>query len=406
MALNIPLPNAPAGSFQEGAKNANALSAQMLENKMQQIKNQYAPITLPAEAASKLAYANLMGPQFLAKLMGNESAVANLSQPQRDQALDIAYKAGTGQGMTNPLAGILQNAPQQQNPLMKLLNGIGSMFGGGQQPQQQQNMPQQMNQQIVQSPNLSNQDRAGIQNLQPGGSYVVQGNNAPQNNIPSQGDYFEKAGKEKGKIKQGEESGTLRAKAIEDLDQQYQQAIQAEVPVQHLIDMTQDPVFMNMRNKIPFFQDKQLKALAKIGTPQEQKAVGDFLTTTTNAVANTVNSFGGRALVKEFDIADRMKISPDDTWNVMVGKLGSIATFNEMTKKRSRIASRLMQDEHLNRGEAMERADKMIDGKAIRKSVEDQLSLKPNDEDIKYMADKYNISIEEVKKRLKKKGHL
>jgi len=41
MTFNIPLPNAPAGSFMEGMKQTNELSKQMLENRMKQLQNQY-----------------------------------------------------------------------------------------------------------------------------------------------------------------------------------------------------------------------------------------------------------------------------------------------------------------------------------------------------------------------------
>ena len=218
--------------------------------------------------------------------------------------------------------------------------------------------------------------------------------------------YAENTGQYKGTVEEGKELGKIRAKSIDDLDQQYQQAVQAEVPVDHLIDMTQNPIFQQMRSKVPFFQDKQLDVLSKIGTPEEQKLVGDFITTTTNAVANTVNSFRGRILDKEIGMANQMKIAPKDTWNAMLGKLSSIKTFNEMTKQRSIIASQLMQKQHLNRGEAIEKADKQIDAKSIRNNVEAQLNPKPTDEDISYMAQKYNISTAEVKKRLKAKGSL
>jgi hypothetical protein len=444
--MALPLPKVvadvgPGGGLVTSMMGTNALTASNLENEINKVKAKYAPLTTQAEAASKLAYANLMGPQFLAKMLGNPDIAANLSDPQLKNAIGTTYGAATGQGTGNAM---MRNMPQQggmqdplQNPIMALIaKGIQSLRGQG--GQQQGGQPQGNN--FLNSPVMSPQDRQAVNQLQPGQSYQIQGNQPQgsgavmrddgsvqpqpmrttpnpnisfdQNGQPVLKDenagqsYFEKAGTQAGIKEELKELGGQRAKAIGDLDEQYQQAIQAEVPVQHLMDMTQNPVFMNMRNKIPFFQDKQLNILAKTGTPEEQKLIGDFITTTMNAVANTVNSFGGRALVKEFDVADRMKISPNDTWNVMVGKLGSIGTFNEMTKQRARIASQLMQKEHINRGDAMQRADKMVDGAAIRKSIENKLNPKPTDEDVNYMAQKYNISPDEVKKRLKAKGKL
>ncbi len=213
----------------------------------------------------------------------------------------------------------------------------------------------------------------------------------------------EKIGEFQGVKEEGKELGKIRAKSIDDLDQQYQQAVQAEVPVDHLIDLTQNPEFKNILNTIPLFQDKQLKVLSNFGTPEQQKALGDFTTTATNAVANTVNSFKGRILDKEVTMANQMKITPKDTWNTMVGKLASIKTFNEMTKKRARLASELIQKEHLNRGEAIEKADKQLDGKAIRQKVEQKLNP-ISDEDINHTAKINGMTREQVIQRLKSEG--
>lgn len=429
---DIPLPRVvadvgPGGPFVTAARGWNALRGDQLQNEIKRVQAQYAPLTTQAEAASKLAYSNLMGPQFISKMMANPDIVANLPEDQRRAMLNMIYQSGMGQRTGNAiLSGIPQNQsgqtlPQNSNPFMQLLRNvapgvgdivgdIGNIFGmGGQTPSvSQQQSPQQMQSPIMPPAQQNPLMRPGEYSVvQPDGTLgqpTQAWQQANTQQVPRDETYFEKAGRESGVKKEREELGGIRAKAIDEMDQQYQQAVQAGVPIQHLMDISQNPTFMNMRSKIPFFQDQQLKMLAKTGTPEEQKIIGDFISTTTQAVANTVNSFGGRALVKEFDVGERMKISPNDTWNAMIGKLGSIESFNEMTKQRSRIASQLMQKEHLNRGDALERADKMVDGKAIRQKIENSLSPKPTDEDINYMAQKYNKSPEEIKKQLKEKG--
>jgi hypothetical protein len=385
----------------------NNLTAGNLANEKARIENKYLPITSQAGAASKLAYANLMGPQFLAKIMGNSDILANMTPSQRDAALAKVYQAGSGQGTgaslgSSDLFGTQSSSP---NSLLGLLfNKLSSGNNQNQLPMNAISQPNPMSQQSALSP----QDQNAIGNLQPGQSYVVQGNQGQSTAVPQQSTaaqtFPENVGAYQGIKEEGKELGKIRAQAIDEMDQQYQTAIQSEVPIQHLMELSQNPAFINMRNKVPFFQDKQLQVLAKIGTPEEQKMIGDYITTTTNAVANTVNGFRGRILDKEITMANQMKISPNDTWNVMQGKLASIGTFNEMTKQRARIASQLMQKEHINRGEALARADKQVDAKSIRNKVESQLNPKPSDEDIKYMAQKYNISESEVKKRLKAKG--
>lgn len=499
--------NRPGGGVVTAMGGMNALANDMILRQINEIKKQYAPTTAYSEAASKLAYANLMAPQFMAKLMGNDSALANMTEDQKKNALNKVYQAanggsngfslgtpppmplpqgighsstnslsgwitdklkgafGHGQGNgTNPLANPGQQAsanPQVANIMARIAHVesggsqnpyslVGKNTGKGDHalgkyqvlasnvpewtqealghsmtpqeflasPESQEKVAQYMVNKHLQA-GKSPQDIGSIwftgKPLAEAGNvkdaygttpsqYINKMNEGMNQAAPKT--YAENTSEYKSIIEEGKELGKIRAKSIGDLDEQYQQAVQAEVPVQHLIELTQNPAFQNMRNKVPFFQDKQLEALSKIGTPEEQRMIGDFTTTATDAVANTVRSFRGRILDKEISMANQMKITPKDTWDAMIGKLGSIKTFNEMTKQRARFASQLMQQKHLNRGEAMEIADKFVDGNAIRKSVEGELNPKPTDADIAHMAKKYNISEDEVKNRLRAKGLL
>jgi hypothetical protein len=443
--MALPLPKVVAdveagGPLVTSMRGVNALTASNLENQIKRVQAQYAPLTTQAEAASKLAYANLMGPQFMAKLMGHPEILANMSEDQRNKALNMVYGAGTGQGTGNNFMNNLPHPKQEESLFGMLKNKLGSIFtpssqgslqSPAQAPQnapmgsQQTQMPQQQfNPQDVQAAVQAYRNSPEAQQkAQAEGMYTIPNQNELMNWYQKNGNapvaqppiekpavtsksWPEKYGEFKGIEKEGEKLGELRASAIDEFGEQYQQAIQAEQPVQHLMEMTQNPIFINMRNKIPFFQDKQLAALSKLGTPQEQQLVGDFVTTATNAVANTINNFRGRILDKEITMANQMKISPNDTWNVMVGKLGSIATFNEMTKQRAYIAGQLMEKKHMNRAQAVNEADRMVDGKAIRKEMEGKLNPKPSDADIDYMAQKYNISPDEVRKKLQAKGLL
>lgn len=452
--MALPLPRVvadvgPGGGLVTAMGGMNSLANDMLLRKINQVKAQYAPLTTQAEAASKLAYANLMGPQFLAKIMGNDSALANMSEDQKKAALQKIYQAGSGQGGglnafnqiqqaqghptgigqpgTNALSGwfanTLKNAfgnkPTQNagtgydnsdNPGVSA-EGPGPIDSGSPFVGRKGYKPPPTNQKRPKGGVMLEGEQWYDKNGNPVYDEEVDVSGEPTMNLElTKGQkpktYAENTGQFKGVIEEGKELGKIRAQAISDLDEQYQQAVQAEVPIDHLVEMTQDPVFQNMRSKVPFFQDKQLDALSKIGTPEEQRAVGDFTTTATNAVANTVNSFRGRILDKEVTMANQMKINPKDTWNTMLGKLASVKTFNEMTKQRSRIASKLIADQHMNRGEAIEIADKQVDGKAIRKEVEGKLSPKPTEDDINYMAQKYNTSPDEIRKRLQAKGLL
>lgn len=442
--MALPLPRVvadvePGGGIVTAAKGINSLRASDLDNKIKAVQAQYAPITTQAEAASKLAYANMMAPQFLAKLMGHPEILANMTEEQRNNALKSVYAAGTGQGSGSNIFGAL-NPPKQESMFDYLKNKLLGTNTPTSMPQQQpmqqpmqqppmQNMGAQPSQQyspdqIQQAVQAYRNSPEAQQKAQEEGMFTIPNQNELMNwyqqkqanapipqptvdNAPvTSKTWDEKLGEFKGKVKQREKLGELRAEAIDELGGQYQQAIQAEQPIQHLMDMSQDPIFIGMRNQIPFFQDKQLQALAKLGTPEQQRLVGDFVTTATNAVANTVNGFRGRILDKEITMANQMKISPNDTWNVMIGKLGSIAAFNEMTKQRAYIAGQLMEKKDMNRAEAIAQADRQVDGNVIRKQMESKLNPKPSDSDIDYMAQKYKISPDEVRKRLKAKGLL
>jgi len=74
--MTLPLPRVvadvgPGGGLVTSMGGINSLANDMILRQINEVKKQYAPITTQAEAASKLAYANLMGPQFMAKLMAN-----------------------------------------------------------------------------------------------------------------------------------------------------------------------------------------------------------------------------------------------------------------------------------------------------------------------------------------------
>ena len=148
--MGLPLPRVipdvgPGGGLVTAMGGINSLANNMLLRKINQVKAQYAPLTTQAEAASKLAYANLMGPQFLAKIMGNDSALANMSEDQKKAALQKIYQAGSGQGGMNAFNqmsqpnGISSGVGQ---PSTNSLSGwfadkLKNAFGQNQQGQQQ-----------------------------------------------------------------------------------------------------------------------------------------------------------------------------------------------------------------------------------------------------------------------------
>lgn len=133
--MALPLPSVVAdtkagGPLVTSLGGMNALYNTYLQNQIDQAKAQYAPWSEYSNSASKLAYARLMGPQYMAKLLGNKDVLANIPDSQLRQDLNALQAAGTGQasggagGMRVPAPG---NGQQTDN--------LGLPVPGGSAPQ-------------------------------------------------------------------------------------------------------------------------------------------------------------------------------------------------------------------------------------------------------------------------------
>jgi hypothetical protein len=394
------------------------------------------PATLSSEAASKLAYANLMGPQFLAKLLGNDSAIANMGDPAAKAALQKAVQAGMGQGTggnflnnmqqgggTPTFSGIGQ--PSTNSFSGYVSNALKGLFGQNKQQQQPQNpfaqfggqqpMPQRAPQQAM--------PQAQASNPQVGDTVQGEGSNDPEfdeayaawmktpeaqrefakgenANIPdaetvkawyrqikgkpmelelTEGQkgssgagaptYAENTGAYKGNVNEGAELGKHRANVINDIGEQQLQLSNTGANLDKLVGDINDPKFMELRNDFPFYQDMQLNALSKIGTPEQQEMIGNFIADVKSFAGATVNSFKGQSMKREFDYADQLKPSENDTVSTARGKLTALKSLKEIAERKNDILLDLMQNKHMNLGDAVKQANKMVDVKAIDKEV-------------------------------------
>lgn len=149
MALPLPqtVPNVgPGGGIPTALGALNALSTQNLQNKILGAQAQYAPYTTYADAASKLAYANMLPYQVQATVMSNPMMwMALKDNPDAIKALMSNFQKSIPQG-NNIFGNVNMPAPGQQNaggsgnllsnfigdnPLGNLLSQI---TGGGNQP--------------------------------------------------------------------------------------------------------------------------------------------------------------------------------------------------------------------------------------------------------------------------------
>lgn len=466
--MGLPLPKVvadvgPGGPLVTAMGGMNSLANDNILRQINSIKKDYLPDTLKAANMSKLAYANLMGPQFMAKLLANNGAVANMGDAQAKEALQSTVDAargtrtgnamnqmpsysGVGQPSSNSFSGWVQNAtknlfgqkpPQGNNAINQRPNAYDNSNNSGvsaEGPGPINNGSPFVGREGYKPPASQGEDGidheydAFINNwlkTPEGQKELAKGERA---NIPSPEDYRrakqarpsiemdlrggqqperektygEKTAEYNGILEEGKEAGKIRATGRKELDQEYQQALQLKQPFEKLNSVISNPVFQKLR-QIPGFQQLQMNAKANIGNKEEQKLIGEFQAASKNVVAATVKGFGGRILASEIPLSESMKLSDKDTIGVMLGKAPVVEAFNEFTLQRSRLASKLMKDYHMDKGEALEKADKMVDGDAIRKQIDMQLNP-ITDEDIDVTAKETGMTRDQVIKRLRTEG--
>lgn len=380
--MALPLPKVvadiePGGGIVTSMSGVNALTQGNLENAIKRIQLQYAPITAQSEAASKLAYANLMGPQFMAKLMGNPDILANI--PNQQEALRSVLSAAGGQGNV-PISPQIPSMPSSGNPLVDLaMRGIKSAFGRQPPAQIPQQMPQALQQQNNMGvPSLSQVDQQNIRSMKPGDSYVV-GSAPPSINASpplnrQQQSFAENAG-EYARIKEElKESGKINAEQIKDLDDTAFNANTLQITLDQLSSIVDSPEFRQIR-KIPIAGQHELGWYAKFGTPSQKYLVGKFLSDQGQVVVNVAGQFKGAFRAGEQGLINYMKVNPADMPEVASGKLQGMSLLNKMLSQRSSLTARLMEENHISKGKAMEIADKQVNGKDIRDKIDNSVMV-------------------------------
>lgn len=428
--MALPLPRVvadvgPGGPLVTALRAHNALMSDIYDRQIKGVQAQYAPLTTQADAASKMAYANLMGPQFLAKLMGNSDVVANSPQLQDPATIAKLYQAGMGGGTGNAMMGNpMMQPPQNQSGLQGMVNSVKNAFGFGQQPQGQGGQPQNS---LLENPNQGNQLTPAqkfsqenpqiIQQMRDQfektgqAQYTIPENQGalqpsfPQNSSPNVGKntYAENAGIQGGIKAEGIEQGKIRAKEIEELNNTVFNAKTNQTTLDDISNILASPTFEKMR-QTPILGHHELSYFAKFGTPEQQQMVGQYYTLTGNIIKDASRDFAGQFRKGEQQLLQGMKPSPGDTVDTARGKTESLSYLNKMLAERSSLTSQYMNQYHINKGQAQDMADQQVHGDVIRQNVHNKLNPTPTDQDIQYMADKYKISTDEVKKRLKSKG--
>ncbi len=424
MALPNIFPNLEyGGPIASSQRGLNALSQSRFDTEMKRLKALYAPITIPAQAASQMAYAQLVGPQFLAKFMANPEILANMSDSQKAFVRDLIVNSGTGAATGNAM---IQPPPNQSTGggqsnlsggglLTRAVNNAVNYLTGGRSSPNQRQQPAQPTNAFAQGgggyPNFGASNRAPesvvnrAANLPPNtpptrpeatlGEQVVEQNQQKTASAPQQPEtgmiqvppasmfgqpepgksWAETSAEFKGTEAEGTEAGKIRANDIKEFGDSFLASLDIGDSLNELARISNSPVWQNMRAKVPLFQSTQLSVLKKVGTPEQQDMIGDYVNSANEVVKKTVNQFKGQRMKGELTIAQNMKISDDDTFNVMVGKLRAAMMYNELNKRRSKLAAGIMEKYHLSKIKALELADKdkSVNGEQVRKEINNLL---------------------------------
>lgn len=435
----LPLPRVVAdveagGPLVTAMGGINALANNRLLKEMNEIKKQYLPTTLGAEAASKLAYSSFMAPQFMAKLMQDPKFLGNMSEEQKAAFKDmIINAAGRPQGL-NALNESIKNremeAPSNDSILGHTWNALKNLFGthgtnASPNPMQKQNMPRPRNpiaNTLNPSQNIGREEPENYSGQSPAEEGVnteeVDAQNewirSPEGQIeidkynrgePSkfplskedalawkaqreasnpmemtltkgaksipQGTYAKNAGEFEGIEQQGKEAGKYRAEAVNKIGEQQEALSNSGAVIDELVDDFTKPEFVALRAEFPYLQNMQLEAASHVDDPRVQAMIGKVIGDLESFKAATVSSFKGQTLKREFEFADKLKPTQNDTVYTALGKIEALKSLHDIAETKNALISGYLQKNNMNLPEAIAKANKMVDVKGIREKVKE-----------------------------------
>lgn len=170
---------------------------------------------------------------------------------------------------------------------------------------------------------------------------------------------------------------TADAKHAEELQKTVMSSDAKRDVLDELSAVTSTPLFQDMR-KNPLLNQYELKAFSKIGTPEQQQAIGKVTALMGDLVKSSSRDFSGQFRVGEQQLLNEMKPSLSDTIPVMQGKLEAWSVMLDMMTKRSELEAGYIRENGMSPLKARIAANKAIDTKQIRKRVDDLIHPKPN----------------------------
>ena len=92
----------------------------------------------------------------------------------------------------------------------------------------------------------------------------------------------------------------------------------------------------------------QLEAASHLKDPRIQHLIGKIKADVESFKGQTVQSFGGQTLKREFDYADQLKPNMNDTVYTALAHLSSLKSLQEIAYKKNNIIKDLMQKKHMS----------------------------------------------------------
>lgn len=184
----------------------------------------------------------------------------------------------------------------------------------------------------------------------------------------------EKIGEFQGVKEQLKEAGKFRSEAQKQIGEQQLQLSNTGANLDKLITDFTEPKFMALRDKIPILQDTQIKVAAHTGSKEQQDMVGNIIAELKSFQGSTVNGFKGQTLKREFEYADKLKPSENDTVYTALGKLRALKSLKEIAWQKNKLIDQFLEKNHMSLAQAVEQAEKRVDIKAIDQKVKDLTS--------------------------------
>lgn len=131
------------------------------------------------------------------------------------------------------------------------------------------------------------------------------------------------------------------------------------------------PVYEQMRQTAALGK-YELGYFKNFGNPEQQEMVGSLISLSGQVVKDTAQDFKGQFRKGEQSLVQDMKVNTGDTVYSARGKLAAMELMNKFLTQRSRLTADFM-TRGMNQVQAQDEADKLINGDAVRKQINESL---------------------------------